>query len=335
MTVSPAIVDPAALRDDATFRAEVMRAATPVVMPGAVAKWPLLARPGAHDVIATLRGFDVGREAGLFVGTAETGGRYYYDATLSGFNFTQQAMACGDALQRILDRAGNADGETLYMGSLPSERYFPGAEALTPLPFVPATVCPRFWIGHASSVACHYDIMDNVACVTAGRRRFTLYPPQAIGDLYVGPVDHTMAGQPVALAVDSAPGDPRFPKFEAIRDQALVAELGPGDAIYIPKLWWHKVEALDDINVLANFWWDGFASGPDQPYAAMLLAMIAIAERPAAERDAWRAWFDHYVFRPDGHPLGFLPEERRGILASLGGGNYQRIRTMVMRMLRG
>ena len=66
----------------------------------------------------------------------------------------------------------------------------------------------------------------------------------------------------------------------------------------------------------------------------MLLAMIAIAERPAAERAAWRAWFDHYVFRPDGHPLQFLPEEQRGILGSLTAGDYQRIRTMVMRLLR-
>ncbi|QDX24601.1 cupin-like domain-containing protein [Sphingomonas suaedae] len=335
MTDAVAIAGAEALSDPTAFRERVMGAGKPVMLPGAASAWPLLAQPGARDIIAALREFDAGREAGLFVGAPETGGRYYYDATLSGFNFAQESMVCGAGLQRILDSANASGGETLYMGSLPSERYFPGVEALTPLPFVPATIRPRFWIGHASSIACHYDMMDNVACVAAGRRRFTLYPPQAIGDLYVGPVDHTMAGQPVALAVDSAPGDPRFPRFEAIRDQALVAELGPGDAIYIPKLWWHKVEALDDVNVLVNFWWDGFASGPDQPYAAMLLAMIAIAERPEAERAAWRAWFDHYVFRPDGHPLEFLPDERRGILGKLGEGNYQRIRTMVMRMLRG
>src|SRR3546814_8225775 len=38
--------------------------------------------------------------------------------------------------------------------------------------------------------------------------------------------------------------------------------------------------------------------------------LIAIAERPEAESAAWRAWFDHYVFRPGGHPLAFLPEEQ-------------------------
>jgi hypothetical protein len=67
----------------------------------------------------------------------------------------------------------------------------------------------------------------------------------------------------------------------------------------------------------------------------MLLAMIALAERPPAERAAWRAWFDHYVFRPDGHPLAHLPAERHGLLGPLKPANYGRIRALVMRLLRG
>lgn len=335
MTEAVSVVSAAALTDPDRFRDLVMRAGQPVLLPGVAHDWPLLAQQGAEGVVRALLRFDAGREAEVFCGPREAGTRYYYDTTLSGFNFTRATVPAGDGLRRILASADDAESEALYMGSLPVERYFPGAEVLTPLAFVPQMLPPRIWAGHASSVACHYDRLDNVACVAAGHRRFTLYPPQAIGDLYVGPVDHTMAGQPVGLAVDGLIGDPRFPRFEAVRDTALIADLGPGDAIYIPKLWWHKVEALDPVNLLVNFWWDGFPSGPDQPYAAMLLAMIAIAERPDAERAAWRAWFDHYVFRPDGHPLAFLPEDQHGILGPLRAGNYQRIRTMVMRMLRG
>jgi hypothetical protein len=66
----------------------------------------------------------------------------------------------------------------------------------------------------------------------------------------------------------------------------------------------------------------------------MMLALIAIAERPPAERAAWRAWFDHYVFRPDGHPLDFLPPEHHGVLGAPKE-NQGRIRAMVMRLLRG
>ena len=193
---------------------------------------------------------------------------------------------------------------------------------------------PRIWIGTGSNVSCHYDTFENIACVVAGRRRFTLYPPDAIGDLYVGPIDNTMAGAPVSMADGAPPGDPRYPRFAAARATGLVAELDPGDALYLPKLWWHRVEATAPVNVLVNYWWDAFQAGPDAPFLSMLLAMITIAERPAAERDAWRAFFDHYVFRPEGHPLRHLPEETHGILGPLGGGNYGRIRARVMQALR-
>jgi hypothetical protein len=327
-------VDPSSFADAAAFKAEVMEAGAPVLLPGAAALWPLL--NGADEgVVEAMLAHDSGQSAEIFVGDAEIAGRYHYDQALTGFNFVRESLPFREALQRIIKGAREDGRDTLYMGSLPCEHYLPGIEALTPLAFVPASIRPRFWIGHASQAACHYDQMDNVACVAVGRRRFTLYPPQAIADLYVGPIDHTMAGQPVGMAVRSAVGDPRYPGFEKLRNQALVAELRAGDAIYIPKLWWHQVEALDPFNILVNFWWDGFTSGPDSPYATMLLAMIAIAERPSAEREAWRAWFDHYVFRPEGHPLAFLPEERHGILGPLSDGNYQRLRMIAMRILRG
>jgi hypothetical protein len=154
-----------------------------------------------------------------------------------------------------------------------------------------------------------------------------------IGALYPGPIDHTMAGQPVSLAA-SLPGDPRFSNFAAIQDQALVAELEPGDALYIPKLWWHRVQSTASFNGLVNYWWDAFAAGPDAPHTAMLLSMITIAERPLAERRAWKALFDHYVFREDGHPLAHLPEAQHGLLGPLKQ-NYGRIRARVMQLLRG
>jgi hypothetical protein len=143
-----------------------------------------------------------------------------------------------------------------------------------------------------------------------------------------------MAGQPVALAVGSLPGDQRYPRFERARDRALIVELEPGDALYLPKLWWHQVEATEPVNVLVNYWWDAFSAGPDAPYLTMLLAMTAISERPLAERSAWQAFFDHYVFRPEGHPLAHLPERTRGILGPLRPSNYGRIRAFVMQALR-
>lgn len=324
-----------ALRDPTAFRDMVMQHCAPVVLRGAARHWSIVAAGDVRAAAEKILAFDAGKDADLFVGAPDMAGRYRHDETdVRAFNFAHQTLPFAQALRRILDTADLPGRDMLYMGSLTAETYLPGIEALTALPFVPPTVRPRFWFGHESSVACHYDTMDNVACVVAGKRRFTLYPPDAIDDLYVGPIDITMAGQPVSLAASSAAPEAHYPRFERVRHRALVAELEPGDALYIPKLWWHQVDATSSVNMLVNFWWDGFAAGPDQPYTTMLLAMIAIAERPDAERAAWRAWFDHYVFRREGHPLAFLPPEQHGVLGPLRDGNYGRIRAMVMRLLR-
>ena len=53
-----------------------------------------------------------------------------------------------------------------------------------------------------------------------------------------------------------------------------------------------------------------------------------------AERRAWKALFDHYVFREAGHPLAHLAEAQHGILGPLKQ-NYGRIRARVMQLMRG
>ena len=143
-----------------------------------------------------------------------------------------------------------------------------------------------------------------------------------------------MAGQPVSLAASSPPDPERYPRFEAVRHLAVEAELSPGDALYLPKLWWHQVQSFAPVNAMVNYWWDAFAAGPDSPYSSLMLALISIAERPPAEREAWRAFFDHYVFRGEGHPLAHLPPERHGILGPLRPDNYGHIRARVLSALK-
>lgn len=322
--------------DADSFRSAVGRKCEPVILRGLCAGWPA-SRAAAQSwdaLVEYLLQFDSSKPAEAFVGAPAIAGRYYYSDDLTGFNFERVDMPLRQAIERMGAAADDRHLPSVYFGSLPAEDYFPGFAEDNRLAVVPAPIKPLLWAGNASLVSAHYDTFDNIACVVAGRRRFTLYSPDSIGNLYVGPIDFTMAGPPVGLAVGSEPGDPRYPKFEAVRDQALVAELEPGDALYLPKLWWHQVEATAPLNLLVNYWWDAFPAGPDAPYTTMMLAMIAISERPPREREAWRAFFDHYVFRPKGHPLAHLSPEKHGMLGPLKE-NYGRIRARIMRTLRG
>jgi hypothetical protein len=329
-------VDPSVVSDPERFR-EIAQRCEPALLHGACSDWPAVQAAGQSwsELGGHLSRFDNGVPAQAFIGDPEIAGRYFYRDDLDGFNFSREDLRVSEAMEQIGANAEKPGATTLYMGSIPADDHLPGFAEENRLAMLGDSVRPRVWIGNASQVACHFDTFENIACVVAGRRRFTLFPPDAISDLYVGPIDNTMAGQPVGFAVGSAPGDPRFPRFERMRDRALVVELEPGDALYLPKLWWHQVEATEPVNMLVNYWWDAFSAGPDAPYITMLLAMIAIAERPPAERAAWRAFFDHYVFRQNGHPLAHLPEDKRGILGPLQPRNYGRIRAFVMQLLRG
>jgi hypothetical protein len=320
------------------FRREVVEGCRPVVIRGLVEDWPVVraGRSSPQGLREYLSRFDSGGRIEAFFGDPAIAGRYYYNPGLEGFNFERRTMRLREAIQAMVEAADRPGSKSVYVGSVPTADYLPGFAARNPMPLLSPGTGPRIWLGTASVVSSHYDTLDNLACVIAGHRRFTLYSPGVIGQLYVGPIDNTMAGQPVSLAASAPEGcDSEFPLFEKIRDQALVAELTPGDALYLPKLWWHQVESTAPFNGLINYWWDAFSAGPDAPYTSLLLAMIAIAERPPAERQAWKAFFAHYVFRTNGHPLAHLPPEQHGLLGPLKPDNYKKIRARVMRLLRG
>jgi hypothetical protein len=330
-------VDGRELSSPAQFLREVVVPCLPVVMRGLVSGWPAVhaATRSAEDFRDYLIRFDNGALTEAFVGDPKIAGKYYYAENFKGFNFERRRMLFADALTAMVATHGRSGEPTMYVGSSPVNDCLPGFAEQNVLQVLAAHVVPRIWLGHASNVSAHFDAVDNVACVVAGARRFTLFPPEAIEGLYVGPIDNTMAGQPVSLAASVPQDDDKYPLFREIRERALCAELKPGDGIYIPKLWWHRIESTASFNGLVNYWWDAFAAGPDAPYTSLLLSMIAIAERPPRERQAWKAFFDHYVFRSNGHPLAHLPAEQHGMLGPLKPDNYARIRAIVMHRLRG
>ncbi|MDZ7812615.1 MAG: cupin-like domain-containing protein [Ideonella sp.] len=96
---------------------------------------------------------------------------------------------------------------------------------------------------------------------------------------------------------------------------AQLAELEPGDAIFIPSMWWHHVEALDNVNVLVNYWWRSSPAFMDPPIeGADAGHHESIRDLPPAQRQAWAAQFQHYVFAHPPTSHAHIPASRAGHL---------------------
>ncbi|TCP35064.1 cupin-like domain-containing protein [Sphingomonas sp. BK235] len=316
--------------------AALVAAGEPVVVRGLVADWPLVAagRAGARALADYLLDFYNGHPVVGYTARAELGGRYFYDADLTRLDFDGERVRLDDYLARLLAAQGRDDAESFYVGSTDLDLFFPGFTEANALPAAGFDRALRsIWIGNRTTAVAHHDMSNNVACVGAGHRRFTLFPPEQVANLYPGPLAPTPGGQVVSMVDFRAPDLTRFPRFAAAVEAAQVAELGPGDAVVYPALWWHQVEALDDLNVLVNYWWNEAPAFMDTPMNTLLHALLSLRDRPAAEKAAWRAMFDYYVFEDPALPAAHLPAHARGALARLDDLGARRLRAELLRKL--
>ncbi|MFA6118049.1 MAG: cupin-like domain-containing protein [Sphingomonas sp.] len=302
--------------DRALFQS-VIADARPVVLRGLVADWPAVAegRRGAAELARYLSAMDSGRTAGCVVGAPAIGARFFYRDDMTGFNFGRHDARVTDIVGQLLHQAATAEPLAIAMQSAPTDEVLPAFADANPMPLLP-DVRPRIWIGNAIQVATHYDSNDNIACVVGGRRRFTLFPPDQIANLYVGPLEMTPAGAPVSMVDVEAPDLDRYPRFAQALEAAETAELAPGDAIYIPYFWWHAVRSLDPLSVLINYWWNDIREATS-PLNTLLHGILAMSDLPEGRRAIWKGMFDHLVFHANGDPAGHLPEHVRGVFGTL------------------
>jgi hypothetical protein len=276
---------------------------------------------------------DEGRPVETFVGPAAIGGRFFYDDGMSGFNFERRPQPLAQTLAWLLSHVEDDAPQAVYAGAVDVRAHLPRLAQEMALDLVDQTTAPRIWIGNAVEVSPHFDQSHNIACVVAGRRRFTLFPPEQVANLYVGPLEFTVAGQPMGMASPDAPDLARYPRFKKALESAMTAVLEPGDAIYIPPLWWHHVRSLEPLNVLVNYWWDAAPAGAGSPFESLVHGLLAIGRLPEAERRAWRTLFDHYVFQTGVDPAAHLEPQRRGVLGPMTPQLSQKIRAFLVRGL--
>jgi hypothetical protein len=240
------------------FRAEILSSEQPAVLRGIARDWPLVtvARHDARDAMALLEAKASAHMTNVLRADPEEEGRFHYSKDGQSFNFIRGQGNVAGILAGLREQENSYRPSAMAAQGMLAERYFPGFAETHPMPWVPPAAEPRIWIGNAAKVATHNDPVENVAVVAAGRRRFTLFPPFAEADLYMGPRHPTPAGAPISMVHVTEPDFDRFPRFAAALEVAQAAELAPGDALFIPRDWFHHVESLDRFNVLVNYWWD-------------------------------------------------------------------------------
>ena len=307
----------------------------PLVLRGLMAHWPAVAASGAsvHGGEAYLRRFYRDATVVAMLGAPAIGGRFFYNEDLSGFNFAPLRVKLTQILDELRDHHADAQPPAIYVGSTTVDTCLPGFREENDLDLGGRDALMSVWIGNRTRIAAHYDLPDNLACVVAGRRRFTLFPPSQLENLYIGPLDFTPAGQSISLVDFAQPDLESFPKFAEAMANAQVAELGPGDAIFIPSMWWHHIEALEPFNVLVNYWWRQSPDYMDTPTNALMLAIMSMRELPPAQRDAWQELFRHYVFEADATTAAHIPAPAQRVLAPLDANGARQLRAQLLKKI--
>lgn len=297
------------------FERDIVPLGRPAVLRGLVRDWPAVvaAQTSQADIVAYLKALGGSRAVDVVLAPPEVGGRFHYSDDVRGFNFVRDRAPFDQFVDQLVEQSSSPRPIAMAMQSAPTAMCLPGFAEENRLHLLAADVAPRIWIGGPLKVATHYDAQRNIACAVAGRRRFTLFPPEQIANLYPGPLELTPAGTPVSMVHVTAPDLVRFPRFADALAAADTVDLTPGDALYMPYQWWHHVESLDPVSVLVNYWWiDAPLAG--KPMDALLYGLLALRTLPHDQRRAWRALFDHWVFEANGDPVAHLPVHAQGVL---------------------
>jgi len=320
--------------------ADLIAEGRPTILRGLARDVPLVAaaRQGPAAAVAWLKRFDGGQPVTAYIGDAAIGGRFGYTADCTALNFTRERGSLSAYLDRLLASIDDPAAPSIYIGSTDIDQYLPGLRDQAVLPFGDPELIAHpplvsIWIGNRTTASAHHDMSNNIAVTLVGRRRFTLFPPDQVANLYPGPLEPTPAGQVVSMVDFDAPDFTRHPGFADALAVAEVAEMEPGDALIYPALWWHQVEALDPFNAMINYWWNPTPRFMDTPQNTLLHGLLSLRDRPEHEKRGWQALFDYYVFGDAARAGAHLPADARGALAPLDAMAARRLRATLLQRL--
>ena len=322
--------------DRKIFEDEILPANQPVVLRGLLRDWPVVqaGRDSPESAANYLKQFDNGGPVNAFVGPPQIQGRFFYSDDFQGFNFDSKDVSISAALDTLVSLADDPQPPAIALQAKFVPNIMPAFLGQNRMPLLDDAIGPRIWISNRSMIATHFDANYNIACVVSGRRKFTVFPPNQVANLYIGPLLRTPGGPPISTVNLRSPDLEKFPRFAKELESAREAVLEPGDAIYIPILWWHGVESLDALNILVNYWWNDAESADHDPMLSLIHCMALMSGLPAEQRDAWRAFFDCFAFHADGDPGAHLPPDLRDVMGKLTSADRDRVIALVAEHLK-
>jgi hypothetical protein len=308
----------------------------PVILQGLVKDWPLvkLGQQSAAKVMAELELHYNKKPMLVYKGAPEIQARFGYNKSCTGFNFTAKTTTLTEVFDTIRSQLTQDKHDYLYINSLKFDEGFTALNQTHQLAFDHSEFdqnqpVSKIWLGTESVAAAHFDQPKNIACCLLGKRRFTLFPPNQVDNLYPGPLSPTPGGQVVTLTDLSQPDFIRFPRLKKALDNAYIVDLEPGDALYYPSMWWHEVEAFARFNAMINFWWMAAEPYLANPMDVLMHAMMSLRDRPIKEKEAWKALFNYYIFDDPENVRQHMPPQSHGVLATMTDDQTRRIRAML------
>ncbi len=314
---------------------DISRSQTPIILRGFVSDWPIVEAAGQSDraAIDYLLRFDKGLKVPIAAGPSSLKGRLFYNQDFTGLNSDRGVAYFSTLLEQVYTRGQTEEPPVIYMASMDFSDCVPGFGDENEIDFGDFNPLASIWIGTPTRIAAHNDLPMNIACVAVGKRRFTLFSPDQTENLYPGPFELTPAGRPISLVDFHAPDLDRFPRFAKALKSAYYADLEAGDALFIPSMWWHHVEAFGAVNVLVNYWWRSVPDYLGTPQDALNHAMLTLRDLPAGERKIWRDLFDYYVFDADEGCRDHIPPHVRGMLNPIDEAMAKRMRDFLRQRL--
>lgn len=323
---------------------EVYTSTEPVILKGLVKDWPLVKAGLISNQLAIekLKQFYSGKLVSVYYGDLGVT-RLAYNQDISKLNFEIRKALVNEVLDEVLEYVDQPLAPLRYIASNAVDIFFPGLSEENGLPFVGghfdkhpleyADPLKGIWIGNKTLSPCHYDAQSNMACCVVGRRKFTLFPPDQVHNLYPGPLELNPGGPAITMVDFDNPDFEKYPRYRAAIAVGEVAELEAGDAIFIPCMWWHQVEALSSFNILINYWWNTFPKVRGQAINVLYNALLSIRDRPEQEKQAWRHLLDYYVFNSDAQAGEHLPENARGYLGVIDDTVARRLRAFLIQKI--